>query len=296
MWHAVLIVGALVSGEAPGAEPASIPTPVAALPPGVDTSKVECVKHHEEAQISRRDGRLLEARASLQLCSGAACPGAIRGDCVEWLDQVGRSLPSVVVTAHARGADVTDVQVRVDGKLVAERLTGAALEMDPGEHRFHFESPPWPPVERTILVSEGVKGRALDVDFAPLPPALPPVVEQAAPGPRPLQTVDYVLGGAALAGLGTFAVFGAWSLYEHNRLMDECAPFCSPDEVSPLRWKVTVADVALGVAVASLAVGGYLYATRPNEPRRTVGTTARRPPVSISVGAQGAGLRLMGAF
>jgi hypothetical protein len=65
-------------------------------------AKVECLKHHEEAQLARREGRLLTTRAELLLCSLAACPGAIRADCVDWIEQVSRSLPSVVVTARAR--------------------------------------------------------------------------------------------------------------------------------------------------------------------------------------------------
>ena len=75
---------------------------------------------------------MLASRAALRICSGAACPSAIRADCVDWLDQVSHSLPSVVVTARARGADVLAVKVFIDGKLAAEQLTGFALEIDPG--------------------------------------------------------------------------------------------------------------------------------------------------------------------
>src|SRR5690349_21260086 len=99
-----------------------------------DAAKRECLARHEEAQIARRDRRMIDARAALRLCSAAACPGAIRADCLEWLDQVARTLPSVVVSARARGQDLSAVKVFVDGKLAAERLSGAALELDPGEH------------------------------------------------------------------------------------------------------------------------------------------------------------------
>ena len=115
----------------------------------------------------RQERRLIEARGLLRVCSGASCPAAIRADCVEWLDQLGRSLPTVVVTARAKGVDLANVRVFIDGKLITERLSGATLEVDPGQHQFRFEAPPWPTVERNVLVSEGVKDRSIDVVFAP---------------------------------------------------------------------------------------------------------------------------------
>ena len=231
-----------------------------ASPAEADASKLECPRHYEAAQILRREGRLLAGRAELLLCSLASCPGAIRADCVDWIEQVSRSLPSVVVTAHAQGHDVANVKVFVDDELVAERLSGAAIDLDPGEHRIRFESPPWPNVDRTILVSEGVKGRALDIEFAPpseavrpspIPSSPPPI---SSPSGRRVRAVDYALGGLALAGLGTFAVAGSWALYQRHDLEQRCAPFCADDQVKSVQTKLLVADVALGTAVVSLAV------------------------------------------
>src|SRR4029077_803301 len=122
--------------------------------------------------------------------------------------------------------------------------------------------------ERTILVSEGVKGRPIDIEFAP-PPApvvsAPPAPAQAATSAPPkhhLQGFDYALGGVALASLGAFATFSSWALFERQDLQQHCAPFCSDDQVSSVATKLVVADVALGAAVVSLAVL-YLHLTRP---------------------------------
>ena len=106
-----------------------------------EVAKQECFDRHESGQIARRQRRLRDAQGELRLCSRAACPGLVRADCVGWLDQVSRSLPSVVVTARARGFDLTEVRVTVDGVQVADRLTGAALELDPGAHRFRLRRP-----------------------------------------------------------------------------------------------------------------------------------------------------------
>src|SRR5689334_2810208 len=119
------------TAEPEAAPPAPEPGP-APPPEGADAAKAECLANYQEAQLARRERRLLDSRAALRICSGAVCPAAVRADCVDWLDQVAHGLPSVVVTARARGADVLAVKVFIDGKLATERLTGFALEIDPG--------------------------------------------------------------------------------------------------------------------------------------------------------------------
>ena len=130
---AISIAPARAGALAAAAEATPPPAPgdpaAPAAPPaeGADASKAECLAKYEEAQVARRERRLLASRAALRICSGVACPSAIRADCVDWLDQVSHSLPSVVVTARARGADVLAVKVFIDDKLATERLTGFAL-------------------------------------------------------------------------------------------------------------------------------------------------------------------------
>jgi hypothetical protein len=272
--------------------------PAARADDDAEAAKRECLARHEEAQIARRDRRMIDARAALRLCSAAACPGAIRADCLEWLDQVARSLPSVVVSARARGQDLSAVKVLVDGKLAAERLNGAALELDPGEHRFRFEAAPWPPVERTILVSEGVQNRPVDVEFAPpLPAPSPPAAAAAtgkplAPPPPPerhLRRFDYVAGGVGVAALATAGYFAGWGILQRSDLLQSCAPFCSSDQKNSVRTKLVIADVALGIAAVSFVVV-YFHVTRAGEP------AASRVSLSLDARPEGAGLTMRGRF
>jgi hypothetical protein len=274
-----------------------------------DEPKIECMSQHEQAQVSRHEGRLLEARAKLLLCSLASCPPAIRADCVDWIEQVSRSLPSVVVTARARGQDITNVKVFVDENLMAEHLTGAALDLDPGEHRFRFESQPWPAVSRTILVSEGVKGRVIDIELAPAPPETtsPALVQPSQPPPPALDhhphALNYALGGLALAGLGTFAVAGSWALVQRHDLRQSCAPFCSDAQVNSVSTKLVIADVALGVALLSSVVL-YFRLSRPGVVSAPLATRTRTRTRSWSTnlapvaqaGKQGATLGVGGVF
>ena len=275
------------SGELPSEPASDRSSGDASSPNTAERSKAACVARHQSAQILRRDRQLIAARAALRACSGAACPAAVRADCIQWLDEVGRSLPSLVVTAGAGGTDLVDVRVFIDGQLATARLSGAALDVDPGEHHLRLESPPWSPVERTILVSEGVKGRAIDVDFAPATP------------PREIRTppvLDYILGGVTLASLSTFAAFGISALYDRQRLQQSCAPFCSQDEVNPVRMKLIIADTALGVAVTSLAIGLYLRAVRPVAPRRSAQRAGAGLSALLGASATGAGVDVAGVF
>jgi len=244
------------------AESEDAPSVIESAPPPADTpeaAKAACLANYEEAQVARRARRLLDTRAALRICSGAACPAAVRADCVDWLDQVGRSLPSVVVTARARGADLLAVKVFVDGRLVAERLTGFALELDPGLHKFRFESPPWPAIEREVLASEGAKDRPIELEFAPPLPVVNQLAHPEPPKPFRLERSDYVFGGIALAGFATLAYFGGTGLYDAHHLKTTCDTFCAHDDVDAVRTKLTIADIGMAVGVVALTVGLFLH-------------------------------------
>jgi hypothetical protein len=256
-------------------------------------SKVECVARHEDAQVVRRQGKLLAARSALLGCSRVSCPPAIRADCVDWLDEVNRSVPSVVVTARERGADVTDVKVLLDGELVASRLSGGALEADPGAHRFRFESPRFPAIERSVLMGEGMRNRPIEVEFAPaLASARPP----GAPPPRPLTRSDYVFGAVTAVGLAASVSLGAVALYERHQLEGSCGPSCTDDQVSPVRTKLVIADISLGVAAASLAVGIYRYLARPLPQALAAVVRAEGLALAVGVSGDGGAIGLRGTF
>jgi hypothetical protein len=260
---ALCLIGAgrtTAAAEPDPAPAASDSTPPGAAAEAADAAKAECLSRHETAQVARRERRLLDTRAALRICSGAACPSAIRADCVDWLEQVAHSIPSVVVTARARGADVFAVKVLIDGKVAAEKLTGFALEIDPGPHKFRFESPPWPAVEREVLASEGVKDRPIDVEFAPpLPDPALALARTESQKPFKLERSDYVFGGIALAGFTTLAIFGGTGLYDVHHLQTTCMSFCTHEQVQDVRTKLIIADIGMAVGVVALAVGLYLH-------------------------------------
>ena len=121
------------------------------------------------------------------------------------------------------------------------------LEVDPGSHRFRFEAPPWPPVERTMLISEGVKERPIDVEFAPEPATV--VATSAGARSRPGSTMSSAASGRPRWRRRRRWVSGPWS--SAVTCSGPCAPFCAETEVDAIKTKLLLADVALGVALVS---------------------------------------------
>lgn len=251
-------------------------SPAAVGPAHAAGGKQACFDAYPAAQKLRKAGKLREARAQLVTCSQDACPPAVKKDCNQWLGEVTSELPSVVIAAtDPSGADTAAVRVIVDGVVVAERLDGKAIELDPGEHALRFEHA-GKVVEQTMVIRQSEKNRTVTATFVPPKPA--PAASTSGPSepapsseaPRPTPTAVYVLGGVGIASLalGTYFYFAQKSL--HDDLAGRCAPACSPDDVSPLKTKQTIAGVSAGVGVAALLAATVLYVSRgPGEPTST---------------------------
>jgi hypothetical protein len=187
---------------------------------------------------------------------------------VNWLGELAKISPSVIVDADVDGQQAPSTRVYVDGTLLVDHLDGKAAELDPGMHKFRFEVPGFPPQEQDVVVSEGVQGRIVVANFhrdvrertaAPHP----------APAPRPIPSTALISGAVALAAVASTAVFGALAMSEKSSLSQSCGPFCSDSQLGTLRGYALAADISAGVAAAAAALAGYLVLTRPEQPRRS---------------------------
>jgi hypothetical protein len=231
--------------------------------------KATCAAAHEEAQVLRLKGSLKGSREKLRSCSRDACPALVRNDCVTWLAEVERSMASIVVEAQKGGVDLVDVRVFFDGVLVAPRLNGKAIEVEPGEHLMRFETAGSKPLQRQVVIREGEKSRLVSVRFddgsrrpasATPPPVAPPTYE------RPVPAGVYVFGALGLVGLGGFVGFGLAGRRAETDLRDRrCKPNCPSDDVDSARNKYTIANASLSVGAASLVGATIWYLLRPTE-------------------------------
>lgn len=254
-----------------------------------------CIEAHELAQVARKEGRLLEARDKLLTCAHESCPSVLRKDCGPWLTEVTSSLPTVVVLAKGPdGSDLLDVRVSFDGKQIATSLDGRAIEVDPGVHVFRFETDGQEPVERKVVIREGVKNHELtvrfgDVDAQPAAPSssVGSVADRDMEATRPVPVIVYVFGGLGVAGLATSVYFQAGGLSKRSELDDRgCKPYCPVDDVDAAKRDILMGDIALGVGIASLGAATYFYLSRPSISDQKAGG---RPLIDV-MGVPGGGM------
>jgi hypothetical protein len=288
--------------------------------PGVaaaDVTKAQCIEANTKSQELRRDGKLTEARELLRKCSEPACPRLVRDDCTKRMDELEKAQPSLIFDVKdARGGDVIDVRVSVDGRLLVDHLDGNPVKVDPGPHAFSFEAPGQPAVMDQVLVREGETGRHESVVIATL--NKPAVAAGSSPGSNDATSpsagpdtppskglgtqrlVGLVVGGVGVAGLAAGTIFWQLGSSAWSSAKQACGgnPSACTDVSSGTSYRSTattdasVSTVAFIAGGALLAVGGVLFLTgapRENRPATSL-------VVAPSIGPRSAGLVLGGGF
>lgn len=282
-------------------------------------TKDQCIDANTRAQHLRTDGRLAESRELLRKCADPACPAIIRSDCTKRIDELQTVQPTIAFDVRdASGAAMTAVKVTVDGKLLADKLDGTALPVDPGQHEFTFVAQGQPAVTRTLVVIEGVKARREVIVLgsaattAPPPPPPPVVTDRnpiASEAPAPVtagsggmgtqKMLGLVAGGVGVAGLAVGGVFGMLTISEKNKQVDACGSPCSAashaegsTDRSNALTDGTISTAAF-VAGGALLVGGAVlfFTAAPSSRQPATGLV-----VTPSVGPGGGALLLRGAF
>jgi hypothetical protein len=227
-------------------------------------AKAACLAAHEEAQSLRTQKKLHAARAQYVLCAKTECPVVLRKECSEQIEHVDAVAPTVALEAlDDKGMSDTNVKVTIDGKTVAEGLTGAALPIEPGDHSFRFERADGKALDLKVLIVEGEKNRKVTADFQTLVPkqSSPTQVPPPAPESKRVPVLAFVAGGVALAAAGGFAFFAITGKSKEKDLAGSCAPNCTSADVAPVERSYLVADVSLVVAV--IAAGAAIVLALP---------------------------------
>lgn len=267
-------------------------------------TKEACVAANEAAQDLRQAGKLREAREKLLLCVSDACPGPVREDCAQRLNDVNAAMPTVVFEVRdSSGNDVGAARVTMDGKPLVDRVAGGAVPIDPGQHHFSFEDAGGGAhAEQTVVVREGDHDRHIRVILAPtvvIPTtstgavATPEASEVATTGTAQ-RTIGLAIGGAGVVGLVIGGVFGvvSKSTYDHA-LQFECRGNpngCDPSGVQDgqkAHGQAMVSTIGFIAGGVLLAGGALLYFTAPS---------AGAVGIAPSVGSNAAGLTLGGPW
>jgi hypothetical protein len=260
-------------------------------------STEQCVEANDAAQSLRRDGKFDDARSKLMLCVQTSCPGLVRSDCARRLDELDKAEPGLVFDVKDEaGNDLIDVTITVDGRRLTEKLTGTALQIDPGAHDFTFEAAGRSAVSRQLLLREGERARhELVVLRAPEgAPVLP-----HSPAGHTQRDLGFVAGGVGLGGLAVGALFGLLASSAKSAQEQDCASSnaCSNraqaiHEHDTLETDASVSTVAFLGGGALLATGIVLIVTG------THGTGEARSAWTVAPGVdtRGAGLTMHGEF
>jgi len=251
---------------APSNAPAAGESPSADAPPAAPLTPGQiCSAAYERMQTEKLAGHYVAASAAALECSQLQCNAAIAKECLSFYGALEADTPTLVFSARkAEGGELTDVRVEMDGKLVAEQLTGRPFALDPGPHEFVFIHPQRGRMQVSETARVGDHARVVEATFADpfaksadLTPALP----LRKPGGVPVMT--YVLGGVGLVGLGSFVYFRVRGVNDYNEYNATCSPACNPSDVDAVRQKFTISYVSLGVGIAGVAGAGLVYLLSP---------------------------------
>lgn len=273
--------------------------------PGGSAQKEACVTAFVKGQELEKAGKLVESRAELVTCGRDACPEVVRRDCLQVLQSVEASMPTIVPGARdGSGNDIVDARLSMDGTVLATRLDGKAIAVNPGPHALRFEKAGAAPVERQIVVRVGEKNRIVTVDFSGTRPpaappggsgtAAPPPDSTASPGSpeapaRPTPVGPIVVGALGLAAVGVFAGLGIKGKDDLAGLRATCGQThsCAPAEVDAVKGTLIAADVSLGAGVLALGAATiWLVASyRGGPPRKAAAFTVLPVAAPLPAGA-----------
>jgi hypothetical protein len=255
----------------------------------------ECARAYENSQEYRGTGAIFGARMELARCLRDDCPAFIRSDCSRWSKEIEAQQPTVIFSAKRGRQELTDVRVSTGERVLVERLTDRAVELDPGEYDFRFETADGGLVVLHALIQAGNKDRLVQVEFAPsaqahTAAAEPPASAEApaepaekrsaaapAAGPRVLPWLLLAVGAASLGTSTGLAVSGR---NEELHLRETCSPTCTDTQVQPVRSKYLLSNISLGVGLISLSAAAYLFLRHPASERAAPGTL----PVTVLAG------------
>lgn len=245
-------------------------------------TKEACITAFDDAQRARRNGQLGAARAELLTCSQQECPAIVRADCAGVLRQVEQAQPTIVLKASdAKGNDLTDVTVELNGEKLASSLDGRAVAVDPGKLSLVFERPPWKPVTVDVVVAEAEKSRIVRATLGP--PALPEsrAPREEAPPPKRGALGYAVPVALAAAGAGALAFAGITRLSlgeQADDLRARCSPDCSQAERDRMSSDLVLTNVMLGAGIGALVLAAATwFVLAPKSPSPRAQTTFGAP-------------------
>jgi hypothetical protein len=214
-----------------------------------------------------------------------------------------------IVIIHAKQEGV---MIKADGGEVGRTPLPEGLDLNAGTHVLSASAQGFQTWEQKLELAGGDR-RNIEVVLSPAEPTVGAADEPGPPAPadsaavgasRPAllerRTVGYVLGGVGVAALVVGSVFGVRAISKRNDSDAQCpANHCSQlgvDLNNQAKTSALVADITIGVGLASAAVATYLLLTSPPGQSNPPAMATRRMGLLADVRPGQAGLALRGAW
>jgi hypothetical protein len=232
-------------------------------PAAADPTKAQCIASNDHAQEFRQAGKLSKAREQLLICVAQSCPGPVREDCAQRLDELDKAMPTIVFTWEGHPG-------------VTKRLVLAEHDQ----------------ARREVIVF----GNAETPHVESASPGAAPVAAGSGGSGIDRKTIAFAVGGAGVAGLVVGSIFGAVASSKWSAAKSDCGAGCGPTapaqgEKSTASSDATISTVAFVVGGVLAAGGVVLYLTAPS--RTASGTGLRIAP---ALGSNETGVVLAGGF
>lgn len=236
-----------------------------------------CLEAHERAYVARDAGDMLTTTAELRLCAASDCPPLVQRDCVEWLADVERSIPTVLVKITVEGSDKKPERFWIDD--IEMDVPDEPLKLNPGNHVFRATARVGSEMltrELSVLVQPSVRRQQITLDISEDPP---PAVEGQNAGPagdggRRLRLVGFSLLGMGIATGVTTLGLGVSAIVDHGEFEERCAPFCDAAQSRSIQARFLAADVLGAFSGALLVTSAVLLGLGYRAKRAADGETA----------------------
>lgn len=247
-----------------------------------------------------RDGEAIERFEKYLAGKGAQIESADKEQVENDLKALKAAVAQVTLRADRPGVRVTDVRTPSKGPQVTNdyALSGEqTIGIHPGRHTFTASVEGEPPLIWTVEIGNGgTYAHTFDFEAVKTAAALASKPKDTAPvlTERPVPVAVFVLGGltAALAVPTGLLMVRANGKKRDFEAQNGKLPGAQLEDVrADVQEANLVADIFLGATVASLAVTGIVYLTRPSRPVDKVGWI-----LAPAVGTSGGGALLTGRF
>lgn len=181
----------------------------------------------------------------------------------EHIEAIEPDLPYMTIRVPA-GVRVPGLEVVRNGSVLTQGGWDAELPVDPGKVEIVTRAPGYKPRTKTVTIA---KKQHLEITIDALEKAPEPVVVVADPGWSGERKFGFALIGVGVVGLGVGGYFGYRTLQEKADSDRACPVFdderrCSAagaEKMDAARRDAWISNVGLGVGLASVAVGTYLF-------------------------------------